>query len=193
MTVLAKKGDDKRIASLDWLRGLMAISIMLFHYVSWRFGDVSVENPLGRLGIYGVSVFYVLSGISLAIVYDLSLSSMAGVLVFLIKRVFRILPLMWVATTLILILEIASHQTVPSTFKIFLNFTMLFGFIDPTAYLPTGAWSIGNEMVFYLLMPLVVYLYHKRKYFGDIAVLMSWLLGALLGFGNLNVSQRRTV
>jgi peptidoglycan/LPS O-acetylase OafA/YrhL len=54
------RAEINRIEGLDWLRGLMAIGIMSYHYFSWKFGAIELENPLGRLGIYGVSIFYVL-------------------------------------------------------------------------------------------------------------------------------------
>ncbi len=42
-----------------------------------------------------------------------------------------------------------------------LNYSLLFGFLNPSAYLTTGAWSIGNEMVFYSIFPLLLYFSKK--------------------------------
>jgi peptidoglycan/LPS O-acetylase OafA/YrhL len=50
-----------RIEALDWLRGLMAVSIMLYHLTIWYIVALDSSSVLGRLGIYGVSVFFVLS------------------------------------------------------------------------------------------------------------------------------------
>ena len=65
-----KQGFVNRIESLDWLRGLMAIAIMFYHLTSWHISPLDSSNILGRLGIYGVSVFFVLSGLSMAVVYS---------------------------------------------------------------------------------------------------------------------------
>jgi exopolysaccharide production protein ExoZ len=59
----------KRLESLDYLRGLMAVSVMAFHYVSWSFVKPGADSLLGKLGIYAVSIFYILSGVSLSFVY----------------------------------------------------------------------------------------------------------------------------
>jgi peptidoglycan/LPS O-acetylase OafA/YrhL len=45
-----------------------------------------------------------------------------------------------------------------------LNYSLLFGFVDPAAYLTTGAWSIGNEMVFYALFPVILLLAQRSAF-----------------------------
>ncbi len=58
-----------RLYNLDYLRGLSAFAIMIYHYLSWTYNKYSSDDFLGRLGIYGVSIFYVLSGLTLYYVY----------------------------------------------------------------------------------------------------------------------------
>ncbi|MCB0760440.1 MAG: acyltransferase family protein, partial [Flavobacteriales bacterium] len=58
-----------RLYNLDYLRGLAAFGIMIYHYLTWTLGKFSADDFLGRLGVYGVSVFYVLSGLTLYYVY----------------------------------------------------------------------------------------------------------------------------
>jgi exopolysaccharide production protein ExoZ len=171
-----------RIEGLDWLRGLMALSIMLYHFLSWKFGNLDAHTFLGRMGIYGVSTFYILSGISLAIVYNNMLQSLTGVGKFLIRRLFRILPMMWVATTMAILLKIIMGQPLPTAGTVFLNYTTLFGFLSPSSYLAVGAWSIGNEMVFYCFMPLMVYLYHRHVCYGNIVTGLSWVVSGVFSF-----------
>ena len=59
----------QRIFSLDILRGLVSLAILLYHYSTWDKGndfiDFDAANLLGRIGIYGVSIFFVLSGTAL--------------------------------------------------------------------------------------------------------------------------------
>jgi peptidoglycan/LPS O-acetylase OafA/YrhL len=43
------------------------------------------------------------------------------------------------------------------------NYTFLFGFIKPDDAIPTGGWSIGNEMFFYSILPLIFLLQKKIK------------------------------
>ena len=143
-----------RINQLDYLRGLMAIAIMLYHYFSWTFVNQTFDSStiLGVIGIYGVSIFYIISGVALSIVYNkkLDLSSTPS---FFTKRVFRILPLLCLS----IILNIYLFDISPGFRKVFLNMTGLFSFIDHDAYITTGSWSIGNEIVFYTIFPLLIF------------------------------------
>ncbi|MGZ5244541.1 MAG: acyltransferase family protein, partial [Bacteroidia bacterium] len=59
----------KRIHNLDYLRGIAAFGIMAYHYLAWSFGEFSAEDFMGRFGLYGVSIFYCLSGLTLYSVY----------------------------------------------------------------------------------------------------------------------------
>jgi peptidoglycan/LPS O-acetylase OafA/YrhL len=47
----------KRLPELDYLRGLAAFGIMIFHYLSWTRGEFSADDTMGRIGIYGVAFF----------------------------------------------------------------------------------------------------------------------------------------
>ncbi len=140
----------KRIESLDYLRGLMALAVMVYHYTSWTLGTVGVEHLLGKLGIYAVAIFYILSGVSLTLVYQDRIQQARDVYSFAVKRVFRILPLFWLSVVAALGFRFVEAWRAGAAFavpwpQVFLNLTLLFGFVQPTAYLSTGAWSIGNE------------------------------------------------
>ncbi len=84
-----------RVESLDYLRGLMAISVMLYHYGYYSGILLDSSSLLGKLGIYAVSIFYILSGLSLAIVYKNKITSTSDICNFWIKRICRIAPLFW--------------------------------------------------------------------------------------------------
>ncbi len=151
-----------RLHNLDYLRGLAAFGIMIFHYLSWTTGEFSASSFMGRVGLYGVSIFYVLSGLTLFYVYhDKMKPDLEDVKDFFKKRIFRILPLLWIAT----IISIFVFHGGDVTFKsLFLNLTGLFGFVQWDSSIATGAWSIGNELVFYVFLPLFVLL-SKRFHF----------------------------
>jgi len=80
-----------RIKNLDFLRGLASVGIMMYHFTSWSFGLLSATSFLGRVGIYGVSIFYVLSGLTLYAVYSNKLdATYSGLKLFYTKRFYRI-------------------------------------------------------------------------------------------------------
>jgi len=172
----------KRIESLDYLRGVMAVSVMLYHYIGWSFETLGGETLLGKLGIYAVSIFYILSGLSLTIVYNNRIEKNSDILNFVIKRVFRIFPLFWLVVTASLLLKYI-HSVVGagtfdvSSYTIFLNYSLLFGFFEHTAYLSTGAWSIGNEIVFYSIFPIVFFLSSKRSVILPFVIIVSLIIG----------------
>lgn len=166
-----------RINSLDYLRGLMAFGIMIYHFFSWTFHPYKSETFLGVIGTYGVPVFYILSGLTLYFVYQASLSTKT-ILPFYIKRAFRILPLLWVSIALNIFLLNKSYDTQ----TILLNITGLFGFLDHDNYITTGAWSIGNELVFYAFFPLLVLLPKWKPYLLEVFFGISVLLGLYFGF-----------
>jgi peptidoglycan/LPS O-acetylase OafA/YrhL len=187
MTSTDSSRTHTRVQSLDYLRGLMALAVMVYHYVSGSIGDLGSDSILGRLGIYAVSVFYILSGVSLAIVYADSLRSGADVIDFAIRRLFRIFPLFYVVVTSALLLAWASdilHGT-PHAFPLYkalLNYTLTFGFVDPSAYLSTGAWSIGNEIVFYALFPWLFLGVTRRSPRVPLALVLSLVIATWFAF-----------
>lgn len=94
-----------RLPSLDILRGILAVSIMFYHLSIWLFKQPDSSSLLGRLGIYGVSVFFVLSGLSMAMVYHSYFYSLRNGVVFYVRRIFRIFPLFWLAVFSVLVFQ----------------------------------------------------------------------------------------
>ncbi|MBU1238787.1 acyltransferase, partial [Myxococcota bacterium] len=165
-----------RIDSLDWLRGLLAVSILLYHIISWETGKLGSSSFLGKLGVYGVSMFFVLSGLSMALVYSHYIKDVRTSVFFFIRRIVRIWPLMWFAVFSSVFIAFLAGNRYPIS-KIVLNITTLFGFVNHSAStINTGAWSIGNEMVYYSLTPFILILYNWRKWCGNIVLLASVVL-----------------
>lgn len=131
---------------LDALRGVCAIFIMVYHYLSWN----GVE--LFQIGTFGVYIFFILSGFSMWYVYADSEITAQSLRAFYVSRFARIFPLY-----LLVNWKFVHHGLNPTYFKTFiLNITFLFGLSSPglTSGV-TGGWSIGIEWVFYLAFPLL--------------------------------------
>lgn len=152
----------------------MALSVLFYHF--FLFEDVELFYPLdilnSRLGIYAVSAFYVLSGASLALAYLSKETNIDLLKSFAIRRVARIAPLFYLATTLTLIFSILvsiisnDYTKLPSVKDLLLNYSLLYGWFDHDNYIATGAWSIGNELVFYSIFPIMFVVIKKsvKKY-----------------------------
>lgn len=166
----------ERLYALDGLRGLCAISIMLFHFFFWNGTDWF------QIGYFGVYLFFVLSGFSMWYVYANQPLNTPLLRHFFIARLARILPL-YLAVSLLSILARWIDQSSPHVFdtellsRFLLNITLLFGFADPgrTSIVP-GGWSIGIEWVFYMVFP--VFLIFARR--------LSTLLLLTAAFGIIN-------
>lgn len=162
-----------RLYSLDYLRGLAAFGIMVYHYLSWTLGKFTSDTFMGRLGIYGVAVFYILSGLTLYYVYYYKMKpSKEDIVSFFKKRVFRIFPLLWLVTIIAILLS----GKMPDFTNLFLNLSGLFGFISWDKYFSTGVWSIGNELVFYVFFPFFILFIKKFK---SLMILLSLVLFGL--------------
>lgn len=179
--LMVQKNKKNRIDPLDWLRGLMAISIMLYHFGNYTFFELDASSLLGKFSIYAVSIFFVISGLSMAVVYNSFINSIQSSWFFLVRRIFRIWPLLWVCIALGTIATTLQNLNI-DWWKIFLNVTTLFGFLKPDAYINTGAWSIGNEMVFYLLTPILIILFNKKRWVGNFLTLSSCAIFFLFAF-----------
>lgn len=186
MSALTRSSPDhsQRNKSLDYLRGLMATSIMVYHYSYWNDVHVDAGTVLGRLGIYGVSIFYVLSGLTLYIVYRNSITTdFRSILSFFVKRIFRIFPLLWLTITATIFIYNNGHVG----WKIcLLNYSGLFGFIYIGSSLAVGQWSIGNELVFYVFFPLFLILSKRWPRMFILLVALSIIAGVYFAYGVLN-------
>lgn len=173
----------KRLYNLDYLRGMAAFGIMIYHYLSWTLGRFTAETFMGRLGIYGVSIFYILSGLTLFYVYyDKMTLSKKDLTTFFKKRVFRIFPLLWLVTIMAIILS----KNIPDFLNLILNLTGLFGFVKWDTYFSAGVWSIGNELVFYVFFPIFILLSKVNKHFFIILNIILFAFYLYFAFVKLN-------
>lgn len=146
-------GHNMRVHSIDYLRGIMAFSVVLYHF--FRISDSS--TILGRLGIYSVSTFYIISGMALFLSHKNEKWDVKNYLIFIFRRFIRLAPVYWLAMIfLFLFYSISSHKITYDTIKIVQNILLTFGITDPLGYMIIGGWSIGNEIVFYLFFPLII-------------------------------------
>lgn len=155
-----------RLHALDALRGFCAIGVAVYHYRLWSGLAVppAVEGFLTFLGTYGVSVFFILSGYSLAHAYDARFReevSRRNLLSYFRRRVARLGPLFGATVALSIAGKIATGGHVPDLFIALASVFLVFGFVDASNTPVIGGWSIGVEVVFYTFFPLLLLL---RRY-----------------------------
>ena len=85
----------KRFQGLDGLRGVCALSVLLFHA-----DDLFHQGPIVQHGYLAVDMFFLLSGFVIAFVHQGPLQRGGGLLSFLRARARRLLPVYWLGAAL---------------------------------------------------------------------------------------------
>lgn len=125
---------------------------MIGHYYGYVTEPTPMPILLHKMVTFSVSIFYILSGITLYSVYGQTFRfNFQSLYSFAVKRAFRILPLLWVAISATIYLNHLYH--LPWRLYLF-NYSGLFGLIPERNGIAYVSWSIGNEVVFYLLFPV---------------------------------------
>jgi peptidoglycan/LPS O-acetylase OafA/YrhL len=162
--------------SLDGLRGIAAMLVVIFHFYSYPNGyystdDYSVYKKITEIGQHGVSLFFVLSGFVITRILIHGKTDNHYFASFFLKRILRIAPLYYMFLiiwfgVLPLIIQVASVplsnqlpyyfylQNVFSTFGVPLNG-------------PPHFWSLAVEEHFYMMWPFAVF-YIPTKHLGKV-------------------------
>ncbi|GJH31834.1 acyltransferase family protein [Paraburkholderia hospita] len=163
--------DQGRVAALDAGRALAIVGVVAVH-LSFQFPNLPHAVTLvARMGQYGVQLFFVISAITifmtLEIDHERCTDARHVTLRFYIKRFFRIAPLYYAA---IAVYGLISYGAMRSGYErawilgthgpvdILLNVLFLHA-LSPTAInnVVPGGWSIGVEMLFYMIAPLLFF------------------------------------
>jgi peptidoglycan/LPS O-acetylase OafA/YrhL len=180
------------LPELESLRGIACTLVALYHlnaYVCDTEGKAGlIASPLSAFvlaGHAGVNMFFVLSAFLLSIPFLIEADGGKRVMLrsYYARRALRILPLYWVAVIGGTILSAESPGDllagVPHLF--FLNATTAFYTNGLMPYRGVW-WTLGTEMQFYLLLPLLpVFLRTRRGRWLGAGVLIAYAL-AYLGY-----------
>jgi peptidoglycan/LPS O-acetylase OafA/YrhL len=145
---------EARIESLDALRAIAALLVLVFHYEllsqDVRPGDPpkAMDAIWAQYGLMGVELFFVISGF----VILMTLERAPTIFNFAVNRAARLYPAYWasviVTAAYLLPLGEANLRTA------ILNMTMLQRFVNGRDLI-TAYWSLGYELWFYAIMATV--------------------------------------
>jgi peptidoglycan/LPS O-acetylase OafA/YrhL len=155
------RDDKRRLGGLDLLRSAAIVSVVLCHYSAFK----PFPLPFNLYGWIGVDLFFVLSGYLIGgQLFSLqSKHHSIPLKTFYMRRFMRTLPNYYAVLALYLLIPALS----PSTFKA--KLAALWQYViftqNLTLQLPFFhiSWSLCVEEHFYLLLPLMVCLFMKRK------------------------------
>lgn len=145
--------DKKRIESLDALRGLAALVVMLRHYTTIFSIDYGVPNNFNfefKYGYLGVELFFLISGFVIFMTIEQVNTSKE----FIVKRFVRLYPTYWLSIliTTIVILLFGLPKMQFSIKDFLLNLTMIQDVVNPilhTKHIDGVYWSLAAELLFY--------------------------------------------
>lgn len=162
----SKEPPRERNLQLDALRGLAALSVMLFHFTAW-YGKskidgilhldnfISVPQLVFYFGDLGVPLFFMISGY----VITASCEHRKTVSSFAYSRYTRLYPLYWCSIILAVMCYLPCNgRTVPyepEWLTIAINFTMLQTSID-VPNVNEAYWTLYIELQFYALVALAL-------------------------------------
>lgn len=154
-----------RIYGMDALRGYAALYVMVFH--SYFLGGIYIhEGKIRDLIIHGdmgVPIFFVISGFSITYsIFHKDFFNKSELKNFYTRRFFRIVPLFYLAFVLNTLLIMYGQGL--KIFDSILTLSFLFPFVGGhQESLVMAGWSLGIEMVFYLIFPFLFLLLKVNK------------------------------
>lgn len=176
---------DQRIAPLDALRGWAAVAVVAYHVAAMPEPDLplpAAAAALVDLGATGVALFFVISAFSLHLTWPRHAAAASPLRSFWVSRLLRIAPLLLVLLAAMAVRDAFRIEPRYPLAEIMANASLLFGLFPQWQHgIVMGSWTIGVEVLFYLLFPLIVV--YVRGLGGALGLMAAttalwWLLSA---------------
>jgi peptidoglycan/LPS O-acetylase OafA/YrhL len=174
--------DQKLLLSLEGLRFISSVAIVMFHFVPY----VANVAWIGKLTI-AVDLFFVISGIVIAMHYDSRINTAYDYLEFVRRRIARIYPLhiatlaFYVAIGLLMMFEIVrvADPTKYNFSELIPNLLLVHAW-SPRSEISFNyvSWSISAEFFVYLLFPAILW-FVTRGVIAGLATTVAALAGGI--------------
>jgi exopolysaccharide production protein ExoZ len=146
----------RKLHALQVLRALAALMVVADHAVSYvatkQEVALSLKNLAWFLGIFGVDIFFVISGFIMIYTSRDLFGTRLGFAKFAYRRIVRIVPLYWLAT--ITAAGLLLRHQFPSNFEIATSLAFVPAVTHPGEALRPilwVGWTLNLEMFFYAL------------------------------------------
>ena len=182
--------EKRYFTSIQILRGVAALSIVLFHVSEMLLQYTDGHGVFCRFatfwytGAAGVDLFFVISGFVMVQSTQGAFGRQGAGAVFMARRIIRIVPLYWMYTVIMLLLVLLPFTLKTHVFSASYTIKSLLFIpaINPThgldlPLLPQG-WTLSYEMYFYLLFTLL--LFFEKRFFLPV-ITAVFLPSALVG------------
>jgi len=150
----------EKIQNIQALRGVAVLSVVLFHLgiIEQKYGGTITILPDGlEFGMFGVDLFFVISGFVMVVVTRGKFQDTKQALRFLYHRASRIYPTYWAYSILVLGVFLLEPSLVNSSQGNKVNIISSF-LLFPSEILPLVmvGWTLIHEMYFYLIVFIVL-------------------------------------
>lgn len=171
----------KRIYSIDLLRFIAAMMVVMFHYTfvgqkqGRNFLDVTYLADIFKYGYFGVHLFFMISGF--VILLSIQKNSL---LLFFKSRIVRLYPAYWIG---IIITSFVVFFWGGDLFHIsfsqgLINLTMLQEFLGEK-HVDGVYWSLTIELLFYVMMTLLILFKKQLQKINDNHFIYFWLAASI--------------
>lgn len=143
-----------RIASLDGLRALAVLSVLLAHQARYLPGTQPLASIAGPLG---VQIFFVISGflITTLLLRERALTGAISVPRFYARRALRILPVFYGFVLVVVALQMSHGISLPPG-NLWYVLTYTANYAPAGCWWTGHLWSLAVEEQFYLIWPLML-------------------------------------
>jgi peptidoglycan/LPS O-acetylase OafA/YrhL len=174
----------KKLPTLQYFRGLAALFVLLHHITGSTYAQYDYQYLKGWFdpGWSGVDFFFVLSGFIIFYIHQEDIGDKQKLKPFVYKRITRIYPVYWIATLLFLPLFIRSGNSETSVIKSLILFPQ-----KSHPILEVG-WTLGYEMLFYVLFTIAILLKPRISLW----IFSFWLIGIFINLGNIADASSQT-
>lgn len=182
-TGAANKGG--RHHALDLTRGLCALTVSQYHFMTWN-GIATVES----MGTFAVYTFFVLSAVTMMMVYGGKFASgiaPQAAREFFRNRFARLMPLLALVAVLAYVRQ-AISGTIDLTGMLLTGSGLMALHMPGYLSNSVGAWSLGIELAFYAVFPVIVILARSWRDFVVAALVL--LIGQHLVLWRIAASEQ---
>ena len=152
-----------KLDCIDALRGIAALSIFIYHIygttgiiTNWAYPIQILPERFIDLTLAGIPLFFILSAFTLYLSLDSRADEKRKFLKFYLRRFFRIAPLFYLLMVIVVLDSLIMQKAVPSWQDILVNLTFTNNLVPQYSMsLFSDGWTVGVEMLFYLVLPLV--------------------------------------
>jgi peptidoglycan/LPS O-acetylase OafA/YrhL len=171
--------DSNRIASLDGIRGLSILAVLIGHGICPIQLDakwMTYAKFIASMGTYGVDLFFVLSGFLISKILYSNHGSENLLKTFWIRRIARIMPLYFAFIIILyLVCTVFMPRNMPQI-PLWAYFLYVQNFFLASGYQANHfgfdiTWSLVVEEHFYLIFPLLIAFAKKKYHFFIVATI----------------------